>query len=89
MDSKYNAISQQQQQQTISPFNFKRKLMTNGHHINTNNDQKRFKSNSITANDFPKASNSSNTGQNANSNGKSFTIDEQRHQLPVYKVRKQ
>lgn len=84
MDSKYNAISNNQQQ-PYNPFNFKRKL-TNGS-LNSNNDQfKRHKPNNAAAIDFPK-SNSSNSGQNTN--GKGLTIDEQRHQLPVYKVRKQ
>lgn len=84
MDSKYNAISNNQQQ-SYSPFNFKRKF-TNGS-INSNNDQfKRNKTNNAAGNEFPK-SNLSNSGQNGN--GKGLTIDEQRHQLPVYKVRKQ
>lgn len=82
MDSKYNAISNQQP--TNSPFNFKRKL-TNGHN-NSNNDQfKRFKSNNNSM-ELSKG-NSSNPGQNVN--GKGFSIEQQRHQLPVYKVRKQ
>lgn len=80
MDSKYNAISHQQPN---NPFNFKRKL-TNGH-LNSNNDQfKRFKSNNGNNSiDFPKT----NAGQNGN--GKGLSIEEQRHQLPVYKVQKQ
>ncbi|KAJ6646349.1 ATP-dependent RNA helicase DHX33 [Pseudolycoriella hygida] len=64
--------------------------LTNGHsnsNNNNNNDQfKRFKSNNNSSNDFPK-NNLPNSGQNAN--GRSLSIDEQRHQLPVYKVRKQ
>ncbi|KAG4076501.1 hypothetical protein HA402_014465 [Bradysia odoriphaga] len=82
MDSKYNAISQQQQN---SPFNFKRKL-TNGN-LNANNDQfKRFRPNNGNV-EYPKGNNLSAAGQNGN--GKGLTIEEQRHQLPVYKVRKQ
>lgn len=82
MDSKYNAISNQQ---ANHPFNFKRKL-TNGH-LNSNNDQfKRFKTNNNNSIDFPK-NNSMNAGQNGN--GKGLSIEEQRHQLPVYKVQKQ
>lgn len=84
MDSKYNAISNNQPD--YNPFNFKRKL-TNGSLNSSNNDQlKHFKSNNSGGNDFQK-NNSSNSGQS--SNGKSLTIEEQRHQLPVYKVRKQ
>lgn len=88
MDSKYNAISSQQQQN--NPFNFKRKLM-NGNLSNNNNDHlKRFRPSNGNG-DYPKNNNNNNNASNAgqNGNGKGLTIEEQRHQLPVYKVRKQ
>lgn len=85
MDSKYNAITNNQQQQ-FNPFNFKRKLSNGNYNSSNDHGAKHFKSNNSPGIEFTKGN---STNPRPNLNGKGLSIDEQRHQLPVYKVRKQ